>query len=236
MLDFDVIVSGAGPVGSVAAYLLARAGINVLLLESGATCAMDLRASTLHPPTLDMLNEIGLLDRLMPRGLRAPIYQYRNTATGDVLSLNMTELSDRTEHPYRLQCEQWKLAELASSEVGAHEHGTVHFSHRVVSFTQDDQGVTVFAESPYSIETFRARYLIACDGGNSIIRKWLGTEFDGFTYAEKFLCISTDCPFEQYLENLAYVNYIADPVQWMVLLRTPSVWRILVPGGTNRAG
>jgi 3-(3-hydroxy-phenyl)propionate hydroxylase len=190
---------------------------------------MDLRASTLHPPTLDMLDEMGLLDRLLPQGLRAPVFQYRNTANGSIVSLDMAELSDRTPYPFRLQCEQWKLAQLAASEVGGHPRGTVLFSHRVVSFSQDAEGVTVHAETPFCIESFRSRYLIACDGGNSIIRKWLGIDFEGFTYPEKFLCLSTDHPFERHLPDLAYVNYIADPAQWMVLLRTPSVWRILVP-------
>jgi 3-(3-hydroxy-phenyl)propionate hydroxylase len=227
--EFEVIVAGGGPVGAVAAFLLARAGVHVLLLEAGSTSAMDLRASTLHPPTLDMLSDMGLLERLLPQGLRAPVFQYRNMATGDIVTLDMAELADRTAHPYRLQCEQWKLAQLASAEVGAHPSGTVLFSHRLVSFSQDESGVIVHAETAFTIESFRARYLVACDGGNSIIRKWLGIEFEGFTYPEKFLCLSTDHAFENDLHDLAYVNYIADPTQWMVLLRTPSVWRILVP-------
>ncbi len=229
MQEFDVVVAGAGPVGSVAAYLLARAGINVLLLEAGPACAMDLRASTLHPPTLDMLHEVGLLEPLLAQGLKAPVFQYRNMVTGSILSLDMGELADRTAFPFRLQCEQWKLAQLATGEVSAHSHGTVYFSHRIVAFDQDARGITVHAETPYTIESFRTRFLVACDGGNSIIRKWLGIEFDGFTYPEKFLCLSTDHPFEREIDDLAYVNYIADPAQWMVLLRTPSVWRILVP-------
>jgi 3-(3-hydroxy-phenyl)propionate hydroxylase len=105
----------------------------------------------------------------------------------------------------------------------------VQFNHRVVSFSQDDSGVTVACETPYSIEKIRARYVIAADGGNSIIRKWLGAEFDGFTYPEKFLCVSTPHELRDEIDNLAYVNYVSDPQEWQVLLRVPSVWRILVP-------
>jgi 3-(3-hydroxy-phenyl)propionate hydroxylase len=229
MQSYEVIVTGGGPVGSVAARLLASAGIEVLLLEAGATTAMDLRASTLHPPTLDMLDSMGLLDRLLPQGLKAPVFQYRNNATGDVVQLDMAELADRSAFPFRLQCEQWKLAHLASADLAADPRGTVLFSHRVVAFAQDQDGVTVHAETPLSIESFRCRYLIACDGGNSIIRKWLDIAFEGFTYPEKFLCLSTDYPLQEHVPGIAYVNYIADPGQWMVLLKTPSVWRILVP-------
>ena len=60
-----VVVAGAGPVGAVAAYLLAQQGIEVVLVEAQADCALDLRASTFHPPTLEML------DQFIARCLRA---------------------------------------------------------------------------------------------------------------------------------------------------------------------
>jgi 3-(3-hydroxy-phenyl)propionate hydroxylase len=225
----QVIVAGAGPVGAVAALILAQAGIDVLLLEAGPTCALDLRASTFHPPTLEMMQQLGLIDQLIAQGLKAPIYQYHNRQTGRVISFDLGELADMTDFPYRLQCEQWKLAKLASAKVADHEHGQVLMSRAVVGFEQDDDGITVFVEAPHEIERYRADYLIACDGGNSIIRKWLGIQFDGFTFPEKFLCLSTTTPIEEHFKDLAYVNYMADPTEWMVLLRTPTVWRILVP-------
>jgi 3-(3-hydroxy-phenyl)propionate hydroxylase len=225
----QVIVAGAGPVGAVAALILAQAGIDVLLLEAGPTCALDLRASTFHPPTLEMMQQLGLIDQLIAQGLKAPIYQYHNRQTGRVISFDLGELGDMTDFPYRLQCEQWKLAKLASAKVAEHEHGQVLMSRAVVGFDQDDDGITVFVEAPHEIERYRADYLIACDGGNSIIRKWLGIQFDGFTFPEKFLCLSTTTPIEEHFKDLAYVNYMADPTEWMVLLRTPTVWRILVP-------
>jgi 3-(3-hydroxy-phenyl)propionate hydroxylase len=72
-------------------------------------------------------------------------------------------------------------------------------------------------------------YLIAADGANSIIRKWLGVSFDGFTYPEKFLTLSTEWPLQDHFSDLAYVNYMADRPEWCVLLRVPSMWRVLVP-------
>ncbi len=229
MKKTQVVIAGAGPVGSVAALVLAEAGIDVLLLEAGPTCALDLRASTFHPPTLEMMEQLGLIDTLIEKGLKAPVYQYRNRVTGNVVSFDLGELEGEIAYPYRLQCEQWKLAQLASGKVADHPHGEVLMSRSVIGFEQDDSGVTVFVEAPYAIEKYRADYLIACDGGNSIIRKWIGTEFDGFTFPEKFLCLSTEWPIEKHFEDLAYVNYMADPDEWMVLLRTPTVWRVLVP-------
>lgn len=230
MIDVDVIVSGAGPVGTVAAYALARAGLSVLVAEAGPNCAEDLRASTFHPPTLEMLETLGILDELIPQGLIAPVYQYRVRSTGEVLAFDLSELADITRFPFRLQSEQFKLSRLLVNKMEAMPSAHVAFNHRVVHFDQDGDGVTVAFETPTEIVTRRARYLIAADGANSIVRKWLNVKFNGFTYPEKFLCLSTAYPIEQHFNDLAYVNYVADADEWQVLLRVPSLWRVLLPG------
>ena len=62
----QVLVAGGGPVGAVAAYRLAQMGIDVILLETRADCPEDMRASTFHPPSLDMMGELGVLDDGVP--------------------------------------------------------------------------------------------------------------------------------------------------------------------------
>ena len=224
-----VIVVGAGPVGSVAAYRLAEKGIDVILLESNPNCAEDLRASTFHPPSLEMLSEFGIVDELHELGLKAPVYQYRNRQSGETFSFDLTELSDVTRFPYRLQCEQFKLARLLTKKLADHPNGEVLFSRRVLTVEQDEKGVTLQVESTREIETYKADFVIACDGAASTVRKWLDVGFDGFTYPEKFVTFSTKRPLEDYFTDLQHVNYVADPNEWMVLLRVPSVWRVLVP-------
>jgi len=234
MSDVDVIISGAGPVGTVAGYALAQAGIRALVLEANPACIEDLRASTFHPPSLEMLDELGVLDELLPQGLKAPLYQYRIRKTGEILGFDLTELGDMTKYPFRLQAEQWKLARLLADKLAAHPKAEIRFSRRVVHFEQDVDGVTVNIESPTEIETVRAKYLIAADGANSIVRKWLNVGFAGFTYPEKFLCLSTEWPLEKHFEALAPVNYVSDPDEWLVLLRVPTLWRVLVPADESR--
>ena len=229
MNKVSVLIAGAGPSGAVAAWRLASLGIDVILLESAPQCPEDMRASTFHPPTLDMLEEMGLLDTLEAQGLRAPIYQYRNRSTGEVLSLDMGEISDVARHPYRLQCEQFKLTRLIALKLNAHAHGRILFQRRLTHFVQDDDGVTVFVETPTSVETYRCDFLIGADGANSLIRKLTGIEFTGFTYPEKFLTLSTTYPVENAYPDLAYVAYMADPKEWCVLIRVTDFWRVLVP-------
>lgn len=225
----QVLVIGAGPVGTTAAYKLASEGIDVILLEAQPNCPEDLRASTFHPPTLTMLSTFGIVDEMEAIGLRAPVYQYRNRQTGEYFSFDLGELSDITDYPYRLQCEQFKLARLLANRLEQHQHARVCFNHRLLTAEQDMHGVTVKAESPMGIETFKADFIIACDGANSTVRKWMNVGFEGFTYPEKFVTFSTPQPLEEHFENLAYVNYVADPQEWMVLLKVPTLWRVLVP-------
>src|SRR3546814_6864846 len=135
-----------------------------------------MRAATFHPPALEMMAKLGVLDELEAAGLRAPVYQYRNRRTGNRVELDLAEIGDATPYPYRLQCEQFKLSRLLSARLDAHPHGRSLFQRRILGIAQDADGVTVSVESPLAIEQYRADYVIAADGANSTIRKWLRSE------------------------------------------------------------
>ena len=235
MTKTQVIVAGAGPVGTTAAYRLATSGFEVILCEAGADCALDLRASTFHPPTLEMLDELGMAEAIIERGLKAPVYHFRERRSGEVVEFDLSELAGETRFPFRVQCEQHVMAGILAEKIALHPNADIRFNHRVTAFKQTDDGVEVAVETPYAMETIRADYLIAADGGNSIIRKWLGAEFEGFTYPERFLTLSTTEELSDHIANLSYVNYVSDPNEWLVLLRVPSVWRILVPASEQQS-
>ena len=107
-----VIIAGAGPVGCTLALFLARQDIPVLMLEGEAELPEDLRASTWHPPTLDMLEKLDITEELISTGLIVPNYQYRDRRTGEYADFNMGVLSDVTGHPYRSQTEQFRLTRI----------------------------------------------------------------------------------------------------------------------------
>ena len=229
MKSAKVIIIGAGPVGTFAAYCLAEYGIETLVLESESTCETDMRASTFHPSTLKYLDNLNLADDLIEKGLKAPIFQYRIRSTDEVLEFNLQELDDVLDFPFRLQCEQYKFARMLTGKLNNHRHSSVLFNRKLINFSEGDNKVTLDVDHYGTNEQYQCDYLIGADGANSIVRRNLGIEFSGFTYEEKFFTLSTEKPLQDYFSNLSYVNYVSDPEEWFVLLKAPSAWRILVP-------
>ena len=226
-----VVIAGAGPVGMCAALYLAERDIPVLVLEAGDALAIDLRASTFHPPTLDLLDQFdGIPAELEAQGLRARHWQYRDRREGAIVTWDMDVLKNDTNHPYRLQTEQWKLTHLIEGRLKAYPHAELRFNHKVVGATPGDGRASVTVETPDG-ETVEigGRYVIGCDGANSQVRQTMGIEYEGLTFPELFLSISTTFEYKDAWPDLTYVNYIADPDEWLVLLRVVDCWRVLFP-------
>jgi 3-(3-hydroxy-phenyl)propionate hydroxylase len=228
-----IVIVGAGPVGLTAALALARRGIPTTLLAAEPEPLMELRGSTFHPPTLDLLDEFGIVPRMIETGLIAPTWQFRDRETGPVATFDLSLLKNDTNHPYRVQCEQWKCMRFLEEELRKIPGADIRYGHEVTGVKQDGDRVTVIAQTAAEPVEMTGRYVIAADGARSAVRRVLNVEFKGFTYPELFWIASTDYPFEKTLTDIAYVNYIADPLEWLVLLRVPGLWRVLVPAPEN---
>ena len=224
-----VIIAGAGPAGATLALYLARREIPVLLLEREPALPRDLRASTFHPPSLEMLNELGVAAPMIERGLVVGRYQYRDRRTGEVAEFDMSLIADETLFPYRLQLEQYELTGIIARVLRRHASAQLLFGHEVTGFEQDADGVAVAVATAEGPRTLRGSFLVGADGASSNVRKAAQIGFGGFTYDEKFLVASTDFPFEQVFEGLSWVNYVADAEEWCVMLRTEKAWRVLWP-------
>lgn len=229
MKSTHVLIAGAGPVGLVSALVLGNAGIKVTVIEAAPSLNMDLRASTFHPPTLDMLATYGLTDDLLAQGLVARYTQQRDRSDGVIAEFDMELLQGDTDHPFRLQCEQWKLTRLIQVRLNAMPHVAIRFATSIESVTQTADKVQATLACDGQNDVVEADYMIGADGAWSATRKALGIEFEGFTYPERFLVISTDFDYAKYLPKLSYVNYCSDPNEWCVLLRVPTLWRVLFP-------
>jgi 3-(3-hydroxy-phenyl)propionate hydroxylase len=228
-----VIIVGAGPVGLTAALALSRRGIPTTVLATEPELVMELRGSTFHPPTLDLLDEFEIVPRMIEVGLKAPTWQFRDRETGPIATFDLSLLAGDTNHPYRVQCEQWKLMRFLEEELRKRPGADIRFNHEVTAVRQNESSVKVAAQTPSGPMEISGRYVVAADGAWSAVRRSLSMEFEGFTYPELFLIASTDFKFEDQLTDIAYVNYIADPQEWLVLLRVPELWRVLVPAPEN---
>lgn len=229
MNQTHVLIAGAGPVGLVSALVLAREGVRVTVIEAAAQLSMDLRASTFHPPTLDMLARYGLTDTLVRQGLVARYTQQRDRQEGVIAEFDMQLLAGDTDHPFRLQCEQWKLTQLIKSQLDEMPHVSFHFKARIESVVQDGDRVRAAVTIDGQAHQIDASHLIGADGAWSAVRRSQDIEFEGYTYPERFLVVSTEFEFADHLPRLSYVNYCSDPHEWCVLLRVPTLWRVLFP-------
>ena len=211
----NVIVVGAGPVGTVAALACARHGHAVTLLEAQQRIDDSPRASTTQPPTLEMLAELGLIEEYLRVGLVSRTFQFWDRPTRSLIAeFDFARLKDETAYPFVVQTEQHKLANMAIARLREVENAEVRLGERVTGITQTDAKVNVSTES----ETLEADYVIGADGGRSTIRMALGIEFEGYTWPERFLVITTKFDFQAAL-GCCLRTYMADPQEWTNLFK-----------------
>ncbi len=224
-----VLIAGAGPVGLVAAANLVRNGVPVTVFEAGAALSEESRASTFHPPTLDMLHLLGAAGPLIAQGLTAPKFQYRTKRDGVVAEFDFGVIADMTGHPFRVQCEQSKLTRILYEQLRDNPNFELEFGAQVQDVSQHSKGVELAIERKGRVEPRSGRWLIGADGARSDVRRSLGIEFDGFTWPERFLVVSTPFDFRRVLPDLVSVSYIADPERWHFLLQIPGLCRVMFP-------
>src|SRR5450755_3767499 len=229
-----VLIAGGGPVGLLCAWLLARRGVPVRLFEENDGPQADPRAATTHPATLELLSEDGLAQDMARVGLVAPIFQFWDRPSGELVAqFDHALLKNDTRYPYVVQCEQFKTAKLLLERLRKLPNVELLFGHEVTEVTQTNGAVTVDVRGPEGTKSHAGSYLIGADGGRSVVRKASGIPFEGFTWPERFIVLTTPYDFEAE-RGYCYRSYFADPGAWCNCFKVsadgpPGLWRTVFP-------
>ena len=238
--DDRVIMVGAGPVGAVSALALVKKGIPVILIEAEAEPPEDQRAATIHPPTVEMLVELGLEDEAFANdasgGMTAPLFHFRDRITGELVAVfDISLLKGEVPYPFVVQWEQYKLVRAAVPHIEASGIADVRFSTKVTDLEQGADYVEVtLSNADGKTEKIRGRYVIGADGGRSTVRRLADIEFEGFTWPERFIKIGTSFDFGATGRGFCTRNYFSDPKEWLNLFKVkgngpPGIWRGIMP-------
>ncbi len=231
--DHRVLIAGGGPVGLLCAWLLGRRGVPVRLFDLNSGPQADPRAATTHPATLDMLDDALVAD--MARvGLKAPIFQFWDRPSGELVAeFDHAVLKDDTRHPFVIQCEQFKTSNLLLERLNKVPNVEVLFDHEVTGVTQAADSVSVEVRGPSGVTSHSGAYLIGAEGGRSTVRKASDIAFEGFTWPERFIVLTTPFDFAAN-RGYSYRSYFADPGEWCNCFKVsadgpPGLWRTVYP-------
>jgi 3-(3-hydroxy-phenyl)propionate hydroxylase len=220
-----VIVVGGGPTGLTAALELAYHGQASIVLDAGRQRGDGSRAIALHRTALAVWERLGCAEPMMARGVawRARRTFYRER---ELYAQLMPEPSSG-DLPTFLNLQQYSTEDYLIRRVGSVPSVDLRWEHRVVGVAQDAAGVTLEVETPDGPVRLHGRYVLACDGARSSMRKLLGLDFPGTTHHDRFLIadIRADLPLPP--EPRFFFDHPTNPGSTILIHPQPGgVWRI----------
>lgn len=223
-----VVIAGAGPVGLSLALGLVRAGVPCAVYERCAELADEARASTFHPPTLEMFAAWGVLDPILDRGRIIRHLQFwERERRALVADFDYALIARDTPYPFRLQCPQNVVTRILAPAIEATGIGRVYLGHEARSASSDGDHATLVVRGPEGEAKITADYAVGADGSGSLVRASLGMRLLGLTYEDRFLLVATDLDIASIFPGMSEVAYIFDPEEWVIVMHLPEVVRVV---------
>jgi len=172
-------IAGGGPAGMMLGFLLARAGVNVVVLEKHADFFRDFRGDTIHPSTLEVMVELGLIDKF----LKLP-HQKVETLSAQI-GAEHVELVDFRHLPTRCKfialTPQWNFLKFLADEGRRYPTFDLRMQTEATDLIEEDGRVAgLIAKTPDGTLTIRADLVVGCDGRHSIVREKAGFESEDY--------------------------------------------------------
>lgn len=230
---FDLAIVGCGPVGALAANLAAKAGLSVLVLDREANPHPLPRAVHLDHEMMRLFQAAGLADAIAP-GMRETQGHLHVGADHGVIRYMGTAGRPKPfgwandYFFYQPELEQ-RLREGLDGYPGV----TQRMGVELAAFNQDDEGVTLHLADVHGAATVRARWVIACDGARSQVRKLLGIALDDLDFEEPWLVVDAEVDGPVRFPDLWGVPEAADIQQLSVMMCDPARPATIVPGRGN---
>ncbi|HTJ29125.1 MAG TPA: FAD-dependent oxidoreductase [Acidobacteriaceae bacterium] len=194
--DVSVLIAGAGPTGLMMACELARRGVSFRIVDKAPEYFNGSRGKGLQPRTLEVMDDLGVIDRILELGrFHLPFRGYEGgKAIGEQDIHAGRYPTPSTPYASPLIIPQWRVEETLRGlmeRLSTDRSGRVELGLELVGLEQDDAGVTATLRSgDGSEEVVRSRYLVACDGGKSFVRKQLGIPFEGETWKDERMYVA----------------------------------------------
>ncbi|MFQ0812566.1 hypothetical protein AVM02_04100 [Brucella anthropi] len=178
-MNTDCAIAGGGPAGLMLGLLLARAGVNVTIVEKHADFLRDFRGDTIHPSTLQIMHELGLLENLLALPHTKAHRLHAEIGGKDITIADFSKIPARCR--FIAFMPQWEFLDYIAREAAKYPNFRLIMSARMIDLTEQDGTVTGFSATTAN-ETIRinARLVIGADGRNSVVRTKAGLEVENF--------------------------------------------------------